>query len=819
MFRNYLLIAWRNLKKNRVFSFINILGLAIGMAACLLIVHYVRFQLSYDRFHAKAGRVYRATMQHTTSDGVPHHFARNFAAVGPALQATFPGIEAYARLRIGNVESLLSTGAEKHAEEKIFYADSAFFGVFSFPLRQGDLRTALAQPSSIVLTETTARKYFGNRNPMGKTLHMLQGDSKLPLRVTGVLADLPPNSHLQFPFLISFETMSHWMELSPPLDQNWAWNDFHTYLLLAPGVSAQKLESQFPSLIEKQKGGYFREAGVREEFFLQPLADIYLHSNLIGEAGVNGNGSTVYFLLVIAFFITAIAWVNYINLSTVKAMERAKEVGVRKVSGAGRTELLKQFLLESLLLNGFGLAIAITLVQLSLPAFAHLVGEAATGHLWQDRQTWLLLASLFLGGTLVTGLYPALLLSSFQPVAVLKGKFVNAGRGAALRKGLVVFQFAASIALIIGTFTVYRQLQLVREADLGMHTAQTLVVKAPIVVENDSLYQLRLASFQAEAARHTGIEGVTATVFLPGGSGGDITGWGGYIRPVESQPTDVKSYNPAGVDYQFFSTFGVKVLAGRTFSEDFTTDRNAVVLTQTAARQLGYATPGAAVGKKIYYPIRNQQDNQPIEVIGVVNDIRYKSAKKAVDPVIFHLDRGNRGFYAVRLRAAGLPGTIASLREQYEAAFPGNPFEYFFLNDHFDRQYRADGQFGQVFGLFAALAVFIACLGLFGLASFTIVQRTKEIGVRKVLGASEGSIILLLSRDFAQLVLVASLIAWPAAYLVMKGWLQEYAVRIEPNAILFVGPALLVLLIALATIGFQTLKTARANPVNALRTE
>jgi putative ABC transport system permease protein len=819
MYRNYLLIAWRTLKKNKVFSLINILGLAIGMAACLLILHYVRFQLSYDTFHVNAGRIYRLTIRHTTSDRVPRNFARNFAAAGPALQATFPGIEAYARLRVGTVESLLSTGSEKHKEAGLVYADSAFLGVFSFPLRQGDPRTALAEPSSIVLTETTARKYFGNRNPMGKTLHVLQGDSKLPLRVTGLLPDVPSNSHLQFPFLISFKTLNQWMELSQPLDQNWGWNDFYTYLLLAPGVSAGKLESQFPRLLEKQKGDYFKNAGVREDFFLQPLPDIYLYSDLLGETGVNGNGRMVYFLLLIAFFIMAIAWVNYINLSTVKAMERAKEVGVRKVSGAGKTELLKQFLLESLLLNGFGLAIAVTLVQLSLPAFAHLVGETMTGHLWQDRQTWLLLAGLFFGGTLVTGLYPALLLSSFRPVAVLKGKFVNAGRGAALRKGLVVFQFAASIALIIGTFTVYRQLQFMREADLGLNTAQTLILKAPVVVENDSLYQLRLASFQAEAARNTSIKGVTATNFLPGGAGGGISPYGGYIRPVESQPTDVKSYNVGGVDYQFFSTFGLKMLAGRTFSEDFTTDRDAVVLTQTAARQLGFATPGAAVGKKIYYPIRGQQDNRPIAVIGVVNDIRYKSAKQAIDPVIFHLDRGNRGFYAVKLRTAGLSGTLATLRGQYQAAFPGNPFEYFFLDDYFNRQYRADQQFGQVFGLFAALAVFIACLGLFGLASFTLVQRTKEIGVRKVLGASTSNLILLLSRDFLRWVLVANLIAWPTAYLVMHEWLQEYALRIEINAVLFVLPALIVLLIALVTIGFQTFRTARANPADALRME
>jgi putative ABC transport system permease protein len=817
MWRNYVLIAWRNLKKNRVFSFINILGLAIGMAACLLILQYVRFQLGFDAFHAKADRIYRVSMQHTSSDGVPHHFARNFAAAGPALQLNFPEVEAQARIYFGSNPVLIGTGAEKRSEAGLTFADASFLTLFSFPMRQGDARTALAEPNSVVLTEMASRKYFGNQDPVGKTLLVQQGETNLPLRVTGLLADVPANSHLQFDFLVSFKTLNQ--QVGRDLDQEWGWNDFLTYVLLAPGASPGKLESAFPRLLAKQKGDYFRNAGVREDFYLQPLRDIYLYSNLVGETATRGNGGLVYFMLLIAFSIMAIGWVNYINLSTAKAMERAKEVGVRKVSGAGKTELLKQFLLESFLLNFFSLAIAVTLVQVGLPAFGQLTGTAVAAHLWQDQQTWLILAGLFFGGALVTGLYPALLLSSFQPMAVLKGKFVNAGRGAMLRKGLVVFQFAASTALIIGTFTIYRQLQHLRQADLGMNIAQTLVVDAPIAVDSDSSYAQRLASFSAEATRRAGVENITATGFVPGNGDRGVGSWGGYIRPVESQPNQVKSYRITGVDYQFFATFGIRVLAGRGFSKDFTTDADAVVLTQAAARQLGYATPGAAIGRKIYYPIKGRQDNRPITVIGVVNDIHHQSLKQEVDPVIFHLDLANRSYFAVKLRTGGLQRSLVELREQYEAAFPGNLFTYFFLDEYFNRQYQADRQFGQVFGLFAALAIFIACLGLFGLASFTIAQRTKEIGVRKVLGASETSIVLLLSRDFTRLVLVANLIAWPAAYGVMREWLQEYAVRIEPSAVLFVAPALLVLLIALATIGFQTLRTARANPAHSLRSE
>jgi putative ABC transport system permease protein len=812
MLHNYLTVAWRSLLKKKASSFINITGLAMGMAACLLILQYVMFEKSYDSFHQKGKHIYRVSMQHTSSDGKAHHFAPNFAPAAPAIKETYPEVHDFARIQFWD-NVLLAYNQRSFLEKKVAFADASFLTLFTYSLAKGEAKDALAKPRTVVLTETMVSKYFGKEDAMGKILLLKTKTEIIPVTVTGVLKDIPLNSHLQFDILVSFKTFSG--EIEREVEQNWGWNDFHSYILLSPQADYKRVEAKLFALLEKQKGEYFKNAGVREDFFLTPVADIHLHSDLDGEASVNGDARLVNFLLIIAFFIITIAWINYINLSTAKAMERAKEVGVRKVTGASRLQLMWQFMVESFLLNLISTALALTIMQFSFPLFNWLVGKQIPMLIWQDARVLLVLAGLFIAGVFAAGLYPALVLSSFQPIATLKGRFVSTGHGAFLRKSLVVFQFTASVALIAGTFTVYQQLQYMRNADLGVNIEETLVIRAPMLA--DSTYASKLQTLRTEIARSPAVKSISATEFVPGAGG--ISGWGGYIRRVESNPTDVKGYRIAGIDEVFIPTFELKLLAGRNFSKDRPTDREKVILTEEAARQLGFSSANEAIGQNIYYPIEWKQDNRPVEVIGVVNDFHFQSLKNALSPVIFHLEPASRSYYACKIGTADIESTIANAKKQYESLFPDSPFEYFFADEYFNRHYESEMQFGRVFGLFAIIAIMVACLGLFGLASYTILNRTKEIGVRKVLGASVSSILFLLSKDFIRLVLLANLIAWPVAYWAMQAWLANYKFSMGISPWLFLLPSSLVLLIALLTVSVQTLKTARANPAKALKYE
>ncbi|GAB3542308.1 ABC transporter permease [Spirosoma fluminis] len=806
MLRNYFKIAWRNLSRNKAFSAINILGLAIGVAACLLILQYVAYELSYDDFNTKGDRIYRVKQDRYNDGKLSTEWASGAYAVGNSFKDAFGEIEDY--VKIASTRSVVADvpGHEQVKIEKVYYASPAFFTMFSYPLLAGDIRTALTEPNTVVLSESIARKLFGSTQVLGKTI---QFNRERNVKVTGVCKDFPANSHFKADLLTSYATFVK--DLGP--DNNpetaWQWDGCLTYLLLRPGTNPKALEAKFPAVVDKLAGAEHKRYNSAAVYLLQPLRDIHLYSHYIGETEPNGDGKTVYLLLAIAFFIVVIAWVNYVNLATARAINRAKEVGVRKAVGSQRPQLIKQFLFESALLNGIAVVLALVLVIVTLPLFNELSGQQMTLSLLSSGRFWAALLGLFVVGVFLSGLYPAFVLSGFRPVVVLKGQMVNTRQGIALRKSLVVFQFAASLFLLVGTLAVFRQIQFMRAQTLGLNIDQTLVIKPPIVGK-DSTYMRQMKAFKEELQRQSGIRSITASTSIPG----EPVGWNaGGIRLKGMDESKGTQYRVIGVDYDYLNAYNLKLLAGRNFAKEFGTDPKAVIFNKMGLQQLGFTNPEQAIGKDIDFW------GETYKLVGVVDNFHQQSLREAYEPLVLRLIPDVRGFFSVKMAPGEANKTIATIQEAWNQFFPGNPFEYFFLDQHFADQYRADQRFGQVFGLFTTLAILVACLGLFGLASFTTAQRTKEIGIRKVLGASVPEIVRMLYKEFAVLILVAFVVATPLAWYAITQWIESYAFRTDLHWWLFVLPFVAVLLIALLTVSFQSVKAALMNPVRSLRSE
>ncbi|RIV17252.1 ABC transporter permease [Fibrisoma montanum] len=806
MLRNYLKVAWRNLLRHKAFSAINIVGLAIGMAACLLILQYVAFELSYDDFHAKGDRIYRIRQDRYNDGKLSTEWVSGAYAAGNAFKDAFGEIEQYVKV-VGTAPIVVDAKANEQLKiEKVYYASQAFFNVFSYPLIVGDARTALLEPNTVVLSESVARKLFGTSNALGRTM---QVNRKQAVTVTGVYQDIPENSHFKADMLRSYATFVKNMGPDNNPDKAWQWDGCHSYLLLRPGTSPKALEAKFPSVVDRQAGEEHKRYNSAAIYTLQPLRDIHLYSHYIGEFEPNGDGNTVYLLLGIAFFIVVIAWVNYVNLATARAINRAKEVGVRKAVGSQRSQLINQFMFESFLLNGLAVGLALLLVIVTIPAFNNLSGQHLTLSLLGSGRFWLALLGLFTIGVFFSGLYPAFVLSNFRPVVVLKGRMVNTRQGILLRKGLVVFQFAASLFLLVGTLAVFRQIQFMREQTLGLNVDQTLIIRPPIVA-SDSTYMGQLKAFKEELLRQSTIRTITASTSIPG----DPVGWNaGGIRLKGLDESKGKQYRVIGVDYDYLTGYGLKLLAGRNFAKDFGTDPKAVIFNKMAIQQLGFNKPEESIGREIEFW------GEIFTIVGVVDNFHQQSLREAYEPLILRLIPDVRGFFSVKMAPTEASQTITTLRSAWNQFFPGNPFEYFFLDQHFAEQYRADQRFGQVFGFFTTLAILVACLGLFGLASFTTLQRTKEIGIRKVLGASVGEILQLLYREFVVLVFVAFVVSAPLAWFAINRWRESYAFRADLSGWLFVLPFVVVLIIALLTVSFQSIKAALMNPVKSLRME
>ncbi|TWR31366.1 FtsX-like permease family protein [Mucilaginibacter pallidiroseus] len=792
MIKNYFKIAFRNLWRHKGFSFINITGLAIGITACFFISMYVAFELSYDRFHTKADRIYRlATDIKTPSETINTEVTS--WAFAPNLKADFPEIEAYARVNQSGV--LVRKDNIKFQEDNAMFADSGFFKLFDFKFIRGNAATSLSKPLTAVMSKSTAKKYFGDADPVGKSV--LMTGKATPVEITGVMEDMPENTGVKADILVSMSTLTQIFDKG--IDDRWGNYGAVTYLLLKPGVDAKTLESKFPAFIKKRNGV---EEGKRQMFatlLLEPLKDVYLYSKRSPQGSINN----VYIFSIVAAFILVIASINFINLTTARSVERAKEVGIRKVVGALKGELAGQFLGESVLICLMAFVLTIILSVVLLPAFNQLSGKVISTGIFSNLLYIAILFITSVGIGLLAGLYPAAVLSSFKPVSVLKGRFSAGNKGNALRKTLVVAQFSISIALIIGTIIVYTQMNYMQTQDLGFSKDQTLVLDT----NNDPGKE----SFVQAVKSMPGVKSVTLSAAIPGG------GNAGAYSEIENSKGDLQVANLDlyFVDFDYVKQYGIKIIAGRPFQREFmqTDTAQAMLINEEAAKLFGYSSPQQAIGKRF------KQWGREGKIVGVMKDFHYRSLQSKISPLTMRVELNALNLASIKVSSANLKSTLAGIESKWKVAMPDRPYSFFFLDEFFDKQYRSEQRFGKLFLNFAVLAIFISCLGLLGLASYSTYQRTREIGIRKVLGASTTGIVNMLSKDFIKLVGLSFLIATPVAWYFMQKWLQDFAYRIN---IQWWVPALagsLALIIALATVSFQAVKAALSNPVKSLRSE
>ena len=802
MIKNYLTSILRYISRNKAFTAINVLGLAIGMMACMLITQFVLHEFSYDNFHIKRERIFRLQLDRYDKGELSTQWAGGAMGIGPDLKADFPEVEDYVRMTGSN--ALFSYGDLYFKEEGVYYATDSFFKIFSIKLQEGVDSTVLKAPFKVVLSESLAKKYFGNENPVGKTI---RNNGKTEYEVTGVFEDLPANTHMKISALFSFASFESLVN-DPEGMKSWQWDGHFTYILLNEKTDPEEFEAKLPAYVQKREGEELKKYDAGMVFHLQPISDIHLDSHFMYEFKANGSRQSAYFLSIVAVLILIIAWINYINLSTAKSIERAREVGVRKVMGSFRSQLVQQFLFESLLLNTFAVLIAIGLVVVLMPSFSALTGRELGYLLFKQNMFWVWMSVLIVGGALLSGLYPAFVLSGYKPVEVLKGRFKNTGQGVIFRKGMVITQFVASITLIVGTFTVYRQIRFMQEQELGVNLEQTLVLSSPNVV--DSTYEKKFQVFKEQIKQYPEVLAVSASTSIPGSQ----PGWNaGGIRRLSQRQEDSKQYRVIMMDHDFIPSYGLKVLTGRAFSGETTNENETVLINESACLQMGITKIEDAINDQIYFW------GDTFKIIGVLKNYHQESLKKAYEPLVFRYSSAPGGFYSIKFGASNVKESMIRFEEVFSSLFPGNPFISFFLDDHYNQQYQADQQFEKVFGIFSALAIFIACLGLFGLSSLTAIQRTKEIGVRKVLGASITSILTLMGRDYLLLMLAAIVVAVPLAWWIMNSWLQDFAYRISLSWWIFAVPSVVVILIALVTVSIHTIKTARTNPTKSLRYE
>jgi putative ABC transport system permease protein len=794
MLRNYLKIALRNLSRQKGYAFINIAGLAVGLACCGFMLVYVQHELSFDAFHSHADRIYRIETI-TEEDGRVEENARLPMPMISALE-NLPGIQHIVTLG-GGGERLIDLGGEVFYEQGIGSASASAFEVFSFPLKQGDPRTALAEPYTVVLTEPLARKYFQKVDPIGQVL-TIEGEA---FRVTGVMNPVPFNSHWQFTALTSWSTTrAQFGPMADRLFSSWD-NAALTYIMVPEGHSRMDLEAKLTTLAETIRP---ESTGTQYTIRAEPLKDLYLHSSLDAGLGARGDVRTLYILSTIAVLVLLIACINYMNLASARSAGRAREIGVRKVVGAHRKQLVAQLFCESLLVSIIASVVAVVLLEVLLPVFNQIVGRSLTLDLIQNVPLLLGLCGITLAVGLISGSYPALLLSSLKPIRVLRGQSFSNGSGT-LRRGLVVAQFVVSVAFISGTMVVHSQLDYIQNKDPGFTREQ--IVTLP--VRDSESFSNQYAAFKRALLQHSGVLSVTASMGLPGT-------WipENAFHPESPATGESIMYRWLGVDRDFLETFEIELATGRDFSAVFGTDSTeAFLLNETAVRTLGWSDP---IGREIRLPLNNRSG----KVIGVVKDFHHGSFREAIEPTLIYIVPSF--FYStvsVRISPDDLDGTLATLEETWMSHFPGRPFEYQFLDDRLIGQYDAEKQLRQIAGVGSLLTVFIACLGLFGLASHTAERRTKEIGIRKVLGATVSNLVLLLSKDFIRLVLVAFVMAIPVAWYAMNRWLEDFAYRIEIGPGIFLMAGVLALAIALLTVSYQAIKAAMTDPVKSLRYE
>ena len=825
MIKNYLKIAWRNIKRNKVNSFINIAGLAIGMACVILILLYVQDELQYDRFFKQSNHIYQVNLN-GNQDGNEFLTSNSPPTVGPAMVTEFPEIESYTRIyNPGELVVRNEDGRQTEnyfSEKKILAVDSNFLQFFSYEMLEGSPANSLQKANSVVLTERTAKKYFGNTNAIGKILKF--GNESTPFTITGIMQNIPSQSTWQFDMLTSISSYPAVKRFS----WSWVWLQVNTYIKLRDNVavdeaSIAKLEAKLPAMVKKHAASAFKRIGQpfdefvkkggKWDFHLMPLTRVHLYSDEIGSRSPTlSNIKYVYIFSIIALFIIILACVNFMNLSTAQSEKRAKEVGIRKVLGSVKAQLVKQFLAEAMLYSFIAMIIALLLVLLLLKPFNEIAGKTLDFPLIFTNYDWIFLLGMAIIIGLLAGSYPAFYLTSFKPVTVLKGmkRFRSGMANLFIRNGLVIFQFTVSTALIICTIIVFKQLRFTQNKDLGLNKENVIVIANSDRLGNSE------ESFRQELTKLPGVLSATMSTGIP-----TKENFGDFYLPepagVDEHLAKDITLSSFMVDDDFIPTLGIQLLNGRNFSKDFN-DSLSVILNEAAVKQIGWKDP---VGKYMKYP---GNDDQRFKVIAVAKDFTTQSLRTVVAPfALFHTSSKTYGmgmaYISVRVNPGDVSGYLKKIESKWRSFAPNTPFDYSFLDSEFDALYRSEKRMGAVFGIFTLLSIFIACLGLFGLAAYTAERRTKEIGVRKVLGASIQGLVTLLSRDFVKLVLLAAVIAFPIAWWGMNKWLEDFAYRIHIGWWVFVLAGFIALLIAIMTVSFQAIKAAIADPVKSLRTE
>lgn len=808
MIKNYFKTALRSLFKNKAFTLINVLGLFLGLTAFLLIYAYVSFEKSYDGFHPNADRIYRVVTDNVVNGVTGARDAMSFSPLGLAMKEELPEVEEYTTTMKLYENLIFKKGDELINETGVVAADEKFLTFFPYKLLYGNVNP-FKDPQSLILTRSAALRLFGVENALGQTMEVA-GIHAGSFKVTGILEDPPGNTHYKFKVLISFKTIE-----DRAREDGWRGYNFYTYVRLAEGVSMEEVQAKMPAFPDK-----YLSPESNLEFTLQPLTDIHLTTGLTYEPEVNGNERTVNFLFLIALFIIVIAWVNYINLSTAKAMDRAREVGMRKVVGAGRYQLMLQFMLESLFINFFAAVLALTAVQVLGPWYNNLLGKDLIQFVWKNTSLLNVLLMTTLIGSLFSGFYPSVVLSSFKPIVVLKGKLRNAKNGLLLRKGLVVFQFIASMVLISGTAIVYLQIQYMKNRDLGVDIEQVLTLAMPPYDEDqEQEFVEKYKRLRTELGRLPQIEGVATSSSIPGGGRSNIASSSGGLTIMGETERDQSTIYTTRVDEYFFPVMDIDVLAGRNFTDNWDAEEQNVIINEAILERLGYAGSLESILNK-RLRIGDESSQAIFNIIGVVNNYNRRSLKDEIEPTVYFL--GYESFMtnvAVRIGGEDIAQAVVAIEENWFDSFPEVPFDYSFMDERFNAAYREDQQFGSIFGSFSLLAIAIACLGLFGLSSFIAIQRSKEIGVRKVLGASVGNIVTLVSKDFLYLVIIAFVLGSPLVYFLMQSWLGNYAFRIDLPVWILPVAGITLLFITFITVGYQTSRAARANPVDTLRSE
>lgn len=809
MIYNYLKIALRNIFRNRLSSFVNISGLALGIAAFLLLIQYISLERSVNKFHNGLSQMYRLINE----DAAGTHWIETEPGWAAIAKQRFPEIKDYCRFadeRGSNVVTIANNTNKVFSETNVGYADGNFFQFFSFPLLSGNMDD-LSTPNVVFISEATSKKYFGNKDAIGQSIILNNQFGKTTYTVGAVYNDMQEDSDIRFNALFSLQTLNN------PANQNdndWVATDnlssqyINTFFSLGKDANAKTLEAKLSALRNELKED---KDGV--QFRLQAFSDAHLGSSMNDTYPTVANLKYIYMLGGIAVLILVIAWFNYINLSTANSFKRANEVGVRKVVGASKSNLVFQFISESFLINLIAFGIAVLLVFLLQPFFNKLIDKELSFENISNTGGWLYALILLLTGSLLSGGYTAFSLSGFKPVETLKGKINKTTKGIFLRKALVVSQFAISISLIIATIVIYRQLSFMQNKNLGINANQLLVIKGPQVAK-DSTFKLRKNAFQNELGASSFVKDFCTSGAIPGGGYNFMTN--GFTQPASKKGDEVKVYAFAIISERFLNTYQVPLVAGRNFTSQECAvewnDNSKVLMNESAIKQLGFSKPEDVLNTKIRW------DERYLDVIGVVKDYNHKSVQHDIDPMIFYPQQ-NSNYFTVRLTTNNIESKIASLEKMYKADFAGNPFEYFFVDDNYNKLYNSERQYGNIFSAASLWAIFIACLGLFGLATFTVESRTKEIGIRKVLGASVGSIVSLLSKGFLILVLIAFVVATPVAWFFMHRWLRDFAYRIDIGFWVFIVSGAAAIFIALATVSFQAIKAGVGNPVKSLRTE